>query len=66
MTKPLAEMTTGEAEAYRQGYEDGQRARLSSQAAQETGLGLPQCRSPNPGEMCAKCKCWKIFREYCS
>ena len=63
--KPLSSMTIDEAEAYRQGFEDGLRARRSSPAT-PTGLGLPQCRSTNPGEMCAKCKCWKMTREFCS
>lgn len=34
--------------------------------AEPVGRGFPQCRLSNPSEMCAKCNCWKMMREFCS
>lgn len=66
-------MTQSEADAYRDGFADGWKLGF------ETGLGfspeptsLPDsndddpCRNQNPNHMCPKCRCWKMFREYCS
>ena len=74
--KPLASMTTGEAEAHRDGFRDGWK--LGFEAGLEHApppqlTTLPggsddndPCHNDNPSQMCPRCTCWKAFREYCS
>jgi hypothetical protein len=59
--RDLSKMTTGEAEAYRLGYQDGQ---ASKPRPIKIGPYI-ECKSGNPDVRCERCDCWKIFREYC-
>jgi hypothetical protein len=39
---------------------------MKSKVHQKYGLGLPECDSDNPNDMCKDCVCWKHTRQMCS
>lgn len=65
MKKNLSSMTLSEAEAYRQGYEDGLADAKPGSTKMRRRAGIyPECDSSDPDKRCKDCRCWKIFREY--